>query len=63
MVKLFESCVDKKSWKEEEDKILFLKHKEIGDHWMRISFFFPGRTNYSARNRFLELTRKNEKKK
>ena len=48
----------KEKWKIEENKNLFARHKELGNHWKQIAGFFPGRTDNSVKNNFFSLIRK-----
>ena len=48
-------------WTPEEDELLLNKVAEIGPHWVRISKYFPMRTDINIKNRYLVLKRRNKK--
>ncbi|OMJ75735.1 hypothetical protein SteCoe_25073 [Stentor coeruleus] len=47
------------SWTIDEEKLLIIKQKELGNKWSRISKFFIGRSACSIKNHFYSLIRKN----
>lgn len=47
-------------WTPEEDELLIVKHKELGNHWIAIAKCIPGRTGNSVRNRWNLLSRKHK---
>jgi predicted unusual protein kinase regulating ubiquinone biosynthesis (AarF/ABC1/UbiB family) len=40
--------VDQSPWTKEEDHLLIQKRNELGPHWIKISLFFPTRTDVSV---------------
>jgi len=42
--------VNKSNWSNEEDLVLFLKHKELGNKWSLLCKFLPGRTDNTIKN-------------
>ena len=47
-----------KEWSENEDNLILLKVNEIGTKWVKISYFFEGRTDTAIKNRYQFLLRK-----
>lgn len=45
-------------WTAEEDDLLLSKIHEVGPKWVRISRFFPNRSDVSLKNRWLQLSRR-----
>lgn len=45
-------------WTDEEDRLLIEKRKELGPKWVRISKFFPNRTDVNIKNRWSVLERR-----
>ena len=45
-------------WSEDEDSLLLSKYQEFGCKWVKISHFFPHRTDSQLKNRFQVLKRK-----
>ena len=48
-------------WTPEEDELLLNKVNEIGQKWVRISKYFPMRTDINIKNRYMVLMRRNRK--
>lgn len=50
----WKNCLNPKfstnKWTKEEDKLLLQKFNEIGNHWNKITQYFPNRSMYSVRN-------------
>jgi len=53
--------VSTKEWTEEEDIALFQRVKELGAKWVKISQYFPGRTDTALKNRYNTLLRRFQK--
>jgi len=49
-------------WTEQEELILFLYHKQIGNHWSEISTEIPGRSDNAIKNYWNSNMRKKIKK-
>lgn len=54
--------VNKDSWTEDEDIILFKAHKTWGNKWAMISRHLPGRTDNSIKNHYYSCLRKQYRK-
>jgi hypothetical protein len=54
--------VDQSPWTKEEDDLLIQKRNEFGPHWVKISLFFPKRTDVSVKNRWNFLQKKTHEK-
>lgn len=39
-------------WTAEEDKLLLIKHKEVGHQWAKMAPYFPGRSANALKNRW-----------
>ncbi|OHT09294.1 Myb-like DNA-binding domain containing protein [Tritrichomonas foetus] len=50
-------------WSKEEDDLLEQKYIELGPKWVKISQFFPKRTDSNVKNRWLVLSRRLKKEK
>ena len=50
--------INKANWTHDEDNLLLQKVNEIGKQWVKISEFFPGRTDQMMKNRYHKLTHK-----
>ena len=42
--------VNKTSWSEEEEWILFIQHQKLGNKWSQLCKFLPGRTDNTIKN-------------
>lgn len=49
-------------WSTEEDKLLMEKYRQWGSKWVRISKFFPNRTDTMVKNRFQMLKRQEKRR-
>ena len=49
-------------WSPEEDALLIEKHGQCGPKWVRISKFFPNRTDTMIKNRFQMLKRQEQRR-
>ena len=54
--------INKAPWSEQEDNLLLLLHKAMGEHWTKMAVYFSGRTDVNLKNRWT-LIRKWEKLK
>ena len=43
------------NWSKEEDELIINKYLELGNKWVKISKFFPNRTDTAIKNRFNHL--------
>ena len=50
--------VNNAPWTVAEDSLLLQKHAELGAKWVKISRFFPGRSDTSIKNRWMVLERR-----
>lgn len=57
----WKNCLNPKfstnKWTKEEDNLLLEKFKEIGNHWNKITQYFPNRSMYSVRNRIIKINK------
>lgn len=49
------------SWSDEEDQLILKLQAEWGSKWVKISKFFPARTEINVKNRWMVLNRRNKK--
>ncbi|CEM03422.1 unnamed protein product [Vitrella brassicaformis CCMP3155] len=47
--------INRGAWTEEEDRIILLKHKEVGNRWAKIAIELPGRYDLQVKSRFEHL--------
>ncbi|OHT14495.1 Myb-like DNA-binding domain containing protein [Tritrichomonas foetus] len=57
------SNILKEKWSKEEDAILKEKYQEFGSKWKLLEVFFPGRTSYTIRNRWISLQKREKLQK
>ena len=50
--------LNKGPWTEEEDRIIIERQRELGNQWAKIALFLQGRSDYSVKNRYNHLKKK-----
>ena len=62
-IKYLSPDVSVTEWTKDEDDLLLSLFDKYGTKWTKIAPFFKGRTDINVKNRWVTLTRRNEKEK